>query len=78
MGIEKVFKVCDEIEKAIGKLRDSSGCGFGTRNMQFEFETEARADAAEEIIKSILEKHNIDLRKDGYITVFDNDENEEA
>jgi hypothetical protein len=83
IGIEKVpeeaFPICDEIEKELGKSRDSSGYGWSVRDMQFEFETETEALAAEEKVKEIFAKHNIVIAEstNSYFSVYNNEENEE-
>ena len=76
--INDVFKICDEIEKVLEKERDSSGCGFGVRDMQFEFDTESKAEAAEVKVREIFTKHNIIISEtsDSYIGVYNNEENE--
>lgn len=75
-----VFTICDEIDQILEKYSDSSGYCFldNMRDMQFIFNTEEEANAAEEKVKEILKKYNIDVgQENSYICVYNNEENEE-
>jgi hypothetical protein len=72
-----------EIEEAAGHERDSSGAGFGFRDMQFEFgPDEAKAEEVAEKIRAILRKHNVPIAEpnkaldgtEAYVGVYDMDE----
>jgi hypothetical protein len=67
--IDQILTICDEIEESLGKSRDSSGCGFGTRDMQFKFDTELQTLEAEIKVRRIFEKYNIKMSENNtYIT----------
>ena len=73
------FEICDEIEESLGLSRDSSGCGFGIRDMQFRFNTKKEADEAEVKVKEIFKKHNIEIgdsELSSYISIYNEEENE--
>ena len=70
--VSEVFKICDEIEDLLKLHCVSSGYGFDTniRDIQFEFETEIEAKAAETKVKEIFKKHKIRVSKtSSYINV---------
>ena len=59
LGMIQVFKVCDEIETVLGRLRDESGCGCGTRDMQFHFPSDTEANNAKSQVIKIFRDNNI-------------------
>ena len=68
-SIDQIFAICDKIEESLGKSRDSSGCGFGTRDIQFNFDTELQVLDAEIKVRRIFETYDIKLSEDNtYIT----------
>jgi len=76
-----VFKICGEVQKVIEAEEgnfDSSGCGYGVRDMQFRFDTELKAKAAEKKVREVFKKHNIKIKTTAsYIKVYENEEYDE-
>jgi acetone carboxylase gamma subunit len=77
-SIDKVFEICDEIEKSIGGHRFSSGYGFGIRDMQYEFNTKLEVEEAEKKVKEIFTKYRLEISKtDSYLGIYEESEDEE-
>jgi len=74
--IDQIFTICDEIEESLGKSRDSSGCGFGTRDMQFKFDTELQTLEAEIKVRRIFEKYNIKMSENNTYITYSEEEKE--
>jgi hypothetical protein len=48
------------LKKAVGRDSDSGGCGFGVRDGQWEFDTEAEAEKAREAVGKEFREAELD------------------
>jgi len=60
-----VFEMSQELEQAIGRESVSAGCGFGFRDMQFNFDSLIAAERAEQIFKGKVKNWGIKY-EDGF------------
>jgi hypothetical protein len=60
------------LKRAIGTRSVSGGCGFGTRDGQWEFDTEEEAEAARDRVGRAFTERELE-----YVSVYENDEDEE-
>jgi hypothetical protein len=64
-----IYQIDDRLTKAVGSNSVSSGCGFGVRDTQWEFDTEAEAEAALQAIGKEFREAELD-----YANTYENDE----
>lgn len=58
--IDQVLEMGQHLESTIGMNSDSSGCGFGFRDMQFHFEsTEDEAETYKKAVVQILKDNGL-------------------
>lgn len=68
----KVFQVCDEIEMALNRLRNFSGCNDNMRFMKFQYAEKDEAIVAKNIIVQIFRNHGILIDNQySYIVIID-------
>ena len=67
-----IYQIDERLTKAVGPNSVSSGCGFGVRDTQWEFDTEEEAEAALQKIGKAFAEKELD-----YANIYENDEEEE-
>jgi hypothetical protein len=64
-----VYQINERLEKAIGRISDSGGAGFGVRDGQWDFDTKEEAEEAYQAVGRAFGEMELE-----YVSIYETDE----